>query len=162
LPNWWLAIFFGTVIFGYAYWTHYHVARTGIGLIGEYQAEQAEAARIAAATKPVTDDILLALSKDPVTLAAGEKVFLQHCASCHGERAEGKIGPNLTDDYWLHGSKPTDLYKTVTGGVVEKGMPSWLPVLGAERVRQAVAFVLTRKGMNLPGKEPQGERVSSK
>ena len=159
LPNWWLAIFFATVIFGYAYWTHYHVAGTGAGLLAEYNAEQAEAARLAAASKPLTDDLLAALAKDPQTTAAGEKVFAQTCASCHGDRAEGKIGPNLTDAFWLHGSKPTEIYQTVSGGVLEKGMPSWLPVLGAERVRQVVAFVITREGLNLPGKEPQGERI---
>ena len=159
LPNWWLAIFFLTVVFSYGYWMHYHVAKTGPGLVAEYDAEQAEAARKAAATKPMTDDLLVALAKDPVTTAAGEKLFQTHCASCHGEKAEGKIGPNLTDEYWLHGSKATDVFKSVSGGWIEKGMPAWQPTLGAERVRSLVAYVVTRKGLNLPGKEPQGDRA---
>jgi cytochrome c oxidase cbb3-type subunit 3 len=138
------------------------VAKTGPSLVAEYDAEQAEAARKLAATKPLTDDMLDKLAKDPQTLGEGEKVFAKHCASCHGDRGEGKIGPNLTDSYWLHGSKPTELYKSVSGGWVEKGMPAWQPVLGAERVRQVVAWVMTRRGMDLPGKEPQGERVSGK
>jgi cytochrome c oxidase cbb3-type subunit 3 len=161
LPRWWLFIFYGAVLFGYAYWMHYQVARTGVGAVAELQLEQAESARKAAETKPLTDDMLTALSKDPATLAAGEKVFQTTCVACHGPSGEGKIGPNLTDSFWLHGSKPTDIHKSIAGGWVEKGMPSWQPVLGAERVRQVAAFVLTKKGLNLPGKEPQGERVSN-
>ncbi len=160
LPNWWLAIFFGTIVFGYAYWMHYHVAGTGAGLIAEYQAAQAEAARRAAASKPLTDELLVALSKDPQTTGLGEKVFVQNCVQCHGAQGEGKIGPNLTDAYWIHGGRPTDIYKSVTGGWVEKGMPAWGPVLGAERARAVVSFVLTKRNLNLPGKEPQGERIA--
>jgi cytochrome c oxidase cbb3-type subunit III len=159
LPNWWLLIFYASVIFSYAYWMHYHVAGTGQGLVAELNAEQAESARKAAASKPLTDDLLVALAKDPITTDAGAKVFAQNCASCHGERGEGKIGPNLTDAYWLHGAKPTDLNRSVSGGWIDKGMPSWQPVLGAERIRQVVAYLMTRKGLNLPGKEPQGDRV---
>lgn len=157
LPNWWLAIFVLTTLFGYGYWMHYHVAKTGPGQIAEYDAEQGEIARKAASGKPVTDDLLVALSKDATTLATGQALFTQHCVVCHGAQGEGKIGPNLTDAYWLHGPKPTDNHKVITNGVVEKGMPAWGPMLGAERVRALAAFVYTKRGLNLPGKEPQGE-----
>jgi len=158
LPRWWLITFWVCIAFGYAYWIHYQVARTGPSLVAEYLADQAESARRAAATKPITDDLLVSLSKDPQTTDSGAKVFAQNCAVCHGANGEGKIGPNLTDAFWIHGGKPTDIYKTISGGVLDKGMPAWLPVLGPERVRAAAAFVMTRQGLNLPGKEPQGER----
>ena len=161
LPRWWLIIFYGTVLFGYAYWMHYQVARTGVGAVAELLAEQAEAARKDANSKPLTDEMLVTLSKDPATIAAGEKVFTTTCVACHGPQGEGKIGPNLTDAFWLHGGKPTDIHKSIAGGWVEKGMPSWKPVLGNERVLQVAAFILTQKGLNLPGKEPQGERVGN-
>jgi cytochrome c oxidase cbb3-type subunit III len=162
LPRWWLIIFYGTVLFGYGYWMHLHVAKTGTTIASELAAEQAEIAKKNAASKPLTDDVLVALSKDQTTVEAGAKVFSTTCVACHGEKAEGKIGPNLTDEYWLHGGKPTDIHRSVAGGWVEKGMPSWQPVLGAERVRQVVAFVLTKRGLNLPGKERQGEPYSGK
>jgi cytochrome c oxidase cbb3-type subunit 3 len=161
LPSWWLAIFILSVVFGYGYWLHFHVAKTGRGLVAEFADEQAEAARRAAGSTPLSDGVLLALAGDPVTVQSGERVFKQLCAPCHGDRAEGKIGPNLTDDYWLHGNKPTEIYKSVSGGFVEKGMPSWLPTLGAERTRQVVSFVLTQRGKNIPGKEPQGDRIGA-
>ncbi|MBS2023784.1 MAG: c-type cytochrome [Deltaproteobacteria bacterium] len=158
LPMWWFTTFVVCIAFGYAYWMHYEVARTGPSLMAEYQADQAEAARRAAASKPLTDELLVALSKDPQTVETGAKLFSQSCAVCHGAGGEGKIGPNLTDAYWLHGPKPTDIHKVIAGGVVEKGMPAWNPVLGPERVRALAAYVLTRRGLELPGKGPQGER----
>jgi len=159
LPRWWLVIFYTTVLFGYGYWMHYQVARTGIGGVAAYEAEKAEATRRAAATKPITDELLIGLSKDPQTTAAGQKLFVQQCAPCHLENGSGKIGPNLTDEFWLHGNKPTEILKTISRGVVEKGMPAWEPTLGAERVRSLAAFVISHEGLNLPGKEPQGERL---
>lgn len=160
LPSWWLATFFITVVFAYGYWMHYHVAKGGALPIAEYEAEQADLARLNAATKPVTDAMLVALSKDPQTTTLGAQVFAQNCVTCHLANAEGKIGPNLTDSYWIHGGKPTDILKSVTGGWIEKGMPAWLPTLGADRVRAVVAYVETKRNTNAPGgKEPQGELV---
>lgn len=160
LPKWWLAILVVTIVFGYAYWMHYHVAKSGPLQIAEYEAEQAEVAKKSAAIKPVTDELLLALTKDPQTLALGAQLFAQTCVPCHGTMAEGKIGPNLTDSYWLHGGKPTDILKTVAGGFIEKGMPAWQPTLGAERVRALAAFVVSKRNTNAPGgKEPQGELI---
>jgi cytochrome c oxidase cbb3-type subunit 3 len=162
LPNWWLAIFFLTTVFGYGYWLHYHVAKTGTSILAEFAADQAEAARkLADSGKGLTDELLVTLSKDPATTSSGEKTFKQLCVQCHGEQAEGKVGPNLTDEFWLHGNKPTEIYKSVAGGYVAKGMPSWLPTIGPERTRQVVSYVLTRRGLNLPGKEPQGERIGA-
>ncbi len=160
LPRWWLIIFWVCIAFGYGYWIHFHVAGTGKSEIAELQEQQAEAVKRAANAKEVTDDVLTLLSKDPETTAAGAKLFATNCVVCHGANGEGKIGPNLTDAFWIHGNKPTDIYKTVSTGVLEKGMPAWLPVLGPDRVRTLVAFVITREGLNLPGKEPQGVRVT--
>ena len=159
LPRWWLFIFYATVLFGYGYWIHYHVARTGLSGVAAYEAEKSEALRKTAASKPITDEILLAMSKDPTTISSGEKLFIQQCAQCHEPNGSGKIGPNLTDEYWLHGNKPTEILNTISRGVVEKGMPAWAPTLGAERVRSLAAFVISHEGANLPGKEPQGERL---
>lgn len=160
LPNWWLFILWTTIIFSFGYWFYYHASGTGPGSLEAYKAEKAEAAEIArkiAASKPLSDEVLLALVQDPVALEQGKAQFTQQCASCHGQKGEGLIGPNLTDAFWLHGGKPMDIHKTVSDGVVAKGMPAWGPVLGAERVRSIVAYVLTIKNTQVPGKAPQGE-----
>ena len=70
------------------------------------------------------------------------------------------MGPNLTDEYWIHGARPTDIYNTVTNGVLDKGMAAWGRQLGPNRVQSLVAFVLTIKNTNVPGKAPQGEKVT--
>jgi len=157
LPNWWLGILWGTLLFGLGYWFYYHVTSMGPGPMEAYQNEVSEALRRAASSQPVSDELLVGLSKDPQTAMSGQAVFQSQCVTCHGLQGEGKIGPNLTDGFWLHGSKPVDLYKVVTEGVVAKGMPAWERTLGAERVRAVVAYVLTLEGKNLPGKAPQGE-----
>ena len=73
-------------------------------------------------------------------------------------RRGGNIGPNLTDAYWIHGSKPTDIFKIVSEGVPAKGMPTWGPQLGQDRIESVVAFVLSLKDTNVPGgKAPQGQ-----
>lgn len=156
LPNWWLGILFGTVIFGYGYWMYYHVLE-GPSTLAQYQAEEAEAQKkLAAQAASVSDDQVVKLSKDEHVITQAKALFTTTCAACHGPEGEGKIGPNLTDGAWLHGSKPTDIYKTISSGVAAKGMPAWEPVLGPEKVRWLTAYVETLKGKNLPGKGPEG------
>jgi cytochrome c oxidase cbb3-type subunit 3 len=94
-------------------------------------------------------------------VAAGKAVFGQYCVACHGPEAAGLIGPNLTDHAWIHGGTPTAILQTVTAGVAAKGMPSWGPVLGPDKVENVVAFVLTLRGKNVPGKPAEGELVSN-
>ena len=64
-------------------------------------------------------------------------------------------GPNLTDDYWLHGGEPTQIFTTLWTGIPTKGMPPWGPVYNAQ-VKDIVSYLLSVKGANLAGKEPQG------
>ena len=74
----------------------------------------------------------------------------------------GNIGPNLTDAYWIHGSKPIDIFHTVIDGVPAKGMPTWGPQLGDDRIESVVAYVLSIRDTNVPaGKAPQGDRVEA-
>ncbi|WP_224364487.1 cbb3-type cytochrome c oxidase N-terminal domain-containing protein [Hyalangium versicolor] len=157
LPNWWLGILWTTLVFSFGYWFYYHVAEMGPGQLGEYQQESAEAASKVADSKPLSDETLLAMVKDDQATASGRQLFQQNCASCHGAEGQGLIGPNLTDNAWLHGGKPVEIHKTISEGAVAKGMPAWERTLGPTRVRTLTAYVLTLKGRNLPGKPPQGE-----
>lgn len=158
LPNWWLATLWGAIIFAFGYWFYYHPGHMGPSAQERYQGAMAEHQKLLESHKPKsTDDVLLALAKDPAAIAAGAEVFKTNCAACHGPEGQGLVGPNLTDKYWLHGGKPLQIQGTVSKGFVEKGMPAWEPVLGADRVQKVAAFVLSLKGKNVPGKAPQGE-----
>src|SRR6266542_4725031 len=95
------------------------------------------------ASDPSVDDVSLwKMSRNPVFVDAGRATFNTTCASCHTEKLTGAIGPNLVDQLWIHGGNPTDIYNTVTNGVLIKGMPSWGPVLGAKKITEAVAYIL--------------------
>jgi len=164
LPRWWLLTFYGAILFSVGYWFYYHTLGVGELPLASYQSELeaaqkeeiAREARLEAEGKGVTEEQLLTLSHDKDAVQRGEQVFKQNCLPCHGERGQGVVGPNLTDAYWLHGSKAKEIYTVVSSGVLDKGMPSWRPVLGASKVKDATAFVLSLKGRNEPGKAPQG------
>jgi cytochrome c oxidase cbb3-type subunit 3 len=158
LPNWWLATLGITVAFGYGYWIFMHVL-SGPSQLAAWHAEEAAVAQKAAASGPVTDQLLTGLAHSEEVKQKAEVIFGQVCAVCHGAKGEGKLGPNLTDAYWIHGPRPTDIFKTISKGVTTKGMPAWEPQLGAEKTRWLAAYVSTLRGKNLPGKAPEGARA---
>jgi cytochrome c oxidase cbb3-type subunit 3 len=159
LPNWWLFLLWLTVLFAFGYWYYYQTTGEGRGTLEVYRAEAAEAARLAEARKPKPDSDagLLLASQDKPTVDEGLQTYQATCAACHGQKGEGLIGPNLTDNAWLHGAQPTAIHKVVSEGVLAKGMPNWEKMLGPQKVRSVVAYVLTLKNTNVPGKAPQGE-----
>jgi len=107
----------------------------------------------------ISDDQLLQLAEDHQTVRAGARLFSQYCARCHGSMGEGSIGPNLTDDYWIGGSEPLDIYRTIHDGRMRSGMPA-AGTLGARACQALAAYVLAVQGRNLPGRPPQGRRAS--
>ena len=98
------------------------------------------------------------MKTDAQTLEAGKAVFAQNCVPCHGPQGQGVIGPNLTDEYWLHGNTYADIVTTITNGVPEKGMISWKATLGSQRIQQVAAYVVSLQGTHPPNpKPPQGQ-----
>lgn len=98
---------------------------------------------------------------DATALATGAEIFKSKCVQCHGVGGAGGIGPNLTDDYWLHGAGINNVLKTVKFGVPAKGMIAWRTFLSQEDILKVASYVLTLKGTNPPNpKAPQGEKVS--
>jgi cytochrome c oxidase cbb3-type subunit 3 len=83
------------------------------------------------------------MSHNHVFVEAGRATYATTCVSCHGDKLQGGIGPNLVDKLWIHGGTPTDLYATLEKGVLAKGMPAWVPVIGAKKSAEVVAFILS-------------------
>jgi len=164
LPLWWQLTLYGTVLFGIIYWYGRRmdaIASPAETYASDVAAQRAADAERARARGAVDDAMLTTLSRDPATILRGRETFVSTCSPCHKPDGGGNIGPNLTDAYWLHGNKPTDLYKNVTEGVPAKGMPTWGPVLGDVRIQEVVAYVITIENTNVPGgKAPQGELAS--
>ncbi len=162
LPNWWLATFYGAILFGVGYWFYYHEFDVEPTQSEAYAAAAAEATTAEAAEEPE----LLALVDDASAIAAGRETFATTCAACHGDRGQGVIGPNLTDDRWLHGGGPVAIYTSIRSGITpdqaliqgSAGMPGWGGQLGEDRVRSVTAFLLSIRDTNeAGGREPEGE-----
>lgn len=163
LPRWWLGTLWATIVFSILYILNVPVVGKGEGRIAEYQAEMAEAARLAAANDPfagITDETLVAITTDPARLDVGAKTFTTMCASCHQPDGSGLIGPNLTDRHWLHGNKPLEIMKVVNEGVPSKGMPAWGKILKPDQLTAVAAYVVSFR--NQPpknGKAPEGIEI---
>ena len=165
LPPWWKYLFYITVVFGVIYLLNYHVFQVAPLSNEEYEMEMAEAAAQAEArqaalaeTAEVIDESNIQFSDDPTHLTNGKQVFVRQCASCHREDGGGGIGPNLTDEYWLHGGSMNDIYYTIKVGVPEKGMISWEPLLSPVQMRDVSSYIITLVGTNPENpKAPQGE-----
>ncbi|MBC7653864.1 MAG: c-type cytochrome, partial [Oligoflexus sp.] len=86
-------------------------------------------------------------------------LFIQNCVACHGENAQGVVGPNLTDEYWIHGGKISNIFKTIKYGVPEKGMISWEKQMSPKQMAEVSNYVKSLKGTNPANpKEPQGDK----
>ena len=165
LPPWWTYLFYATVVFAIFYVIFYHVTDTLPLQEKEYEIEIAEAAamaemRLAASQAAGTafSEAELELTTDADILASGEKVFSQQCAVCHKTDGGGSIGPNLTDDYWIHGGDIQSVFTTIKVGVPDKGMISWEAILSPEQMRDVANYIKSLRGTNPPGaKASQGE-----
>lgn len=90
---------------------------------------------------------------------AGRQLFQVNCSPCHGSEGQGIVGPNLTDEYWLHGGSSTEITKTIMFGVPEKGMLAWKNILKPEQIGQLIAFIHSIQGSKPENaKAPQGEK----
>lgn len=104
------------------------------------------------------DAVLVAYAKDAAHVAAGKELYATRCTPCHGASGEGLIGPNLTDDYTIHGWRLSDIYTTISEGVVAKGMLSWKSQLSTDQMRQLAGYVATLRGTTPPNpRPPQGD-----
>lgn len=164
LPSWWVWIFWATIVFSVGYYGYYQLG-PGPSILAEYEAEsQALAARVAAATPRVagvSDESIAAVARDAGAMAKARETFTTRCAPCHGPAAQGIVGPNLTDEYWLHGGRPGDIVKTITDGVPDKGMIPWKGQLSPQEIQALAAWIGTLAGSNPANpKPPQGERVA--
>jgi cytochrome c oxidase cbb3-type subunit 3 len=164
LPPWWKWLFYATIAWSVVYVVVFHISSSLPLSHDEYQnevamAEIAKQKLLASQPQAVIDVDKLEYTADAAIIGKGQKVFQDNCVSCHRKDGGGNtIGPNLTDDYWLHGNGIKNVYTTVNGGFVEKGMPAWGKALSPSEVRDVTFFVLSLHGSNPPDpKAPQGE-----
>lgn len=162
-PAWFMWLFYGSIIFGFVYLLNYHVFKLGKLQDEEYAVEMKQAdidqkAFLAKSANRV-DENSVKLTTDPQVLVAGKATFIQNCVACHGDHAQGIVGPNLTDEYWLHGGKINNLFKTIKYGVPDKGMISWEKQLSPKQMSDVANYIKSLKGTNPANpKAPQGDK----
>jgi len=161
LPPWWKYGFYFTIAVAALYLLRYHVWKTGPDPQQEYDQEmKVAAAQIEEYRKKSGDmvDEKTVTMADATGIAEGDKIFHANCFACHGAKGEGGVGPNLTDNYWLHGGTINDVFKTIKYGVPEKGMQSWEKTYSPAQIQNLASYIKTLVGTNPPNAKPsQGD-----
>jgi cytochrome c oxidase cbb3-type subunit III len=140
LPDWWIGLFWLTIIWAVGYTVHYH-------FIAQHSQEKELAAEIASASiRWPASDALVEFVVTPELAAQGKELYNTSCAGCHGLQGEGGIGPSFLDGEWVHGGTPAEILRSVAEGIPARGMPAWGPILGPERTRQVAAYVVELGG----------------
>lgn len=162
LPPWWVNMFYVTIVFAFGYIFYYHFSGTEHGQLIEYKQSMREldSIRYEVADRQansVSENTVVALTDKP-SIDAGQGTFIGKCAACHGQKGEGTVGPNMTDDYWIHGGSIKNIFKVVKYGVADKGMIAWGGQLKPSEIQEVASYILTLRGTNPPNpKAPQGE-----
>jgi cytochrome c oxidase cbb3-type subunit III len=156
LPRWWVWLFYATILFSVVYLFYYHVLGSGNMMVVEYEKEmkKGDAIKSAAMARFESNIAIIDPSTEPAILDAGKDVYDRLCAPCHRADGGGLVGPNLTDDYWIHGDKFSDSVKTIWNGVPEKGMVMWKGVLKPTEILAAASYIYTLRGTHPPNPKP--------
>lgn len=161
-PPWFNFIFYTTIIVAIIYLFNYHYFKFSKLQDDEYKEEIAVANTEKEAYLKLAGNLIdensVKLMNDEKSLTAGTTLYKDKCAVCHGDKGEGKVGPNLTDDYWIHGGSVNDIFKTIKYGVPAKGMISWQNSLNGQQMQDLASFIKSIKGTKPANpKEAQGD-----
>ena len=162
LPPWWKYGFYLTIVVAVIYLINYHVTKTaplqGQEYTNSIKKAEKDIAEYMKTSANNVDESTVKLLTGASDLNAGKDIFISTCSACHGKFGEGTVGPNLTDDYWLHGGGVKDIFKTIKYGWPDKGMKSWKEDFSPIQIAQLTSYIRTLKGTNPPKpKDKQGE-----
>lgn len=165
MPPWLQYVFIGTVVYAFGYFTFYTVLGIGKTGVEEYQEElkiEAVAASLRSNSMLASiDETNVVLDNSAPALSTGKTVFESNCAACHAIDGGGGVGPNLVDQYWIHGSDIKDVFTVIKYGVIEKGMVPWEDQLSPQEIQDVGSYILSLQGSNPAApKDPQGELVT--
>ena len=161
LPPWWKYGFYITIFVAIFYILKFEVWHTGMNPTEEYNTEMAEAkietdAYLASMKENVDENTVVML--DAAGIATGKTLYTKTCVACHSPNGAGGVGPNLTDNYSLHGATIKDIFKTIKYGWPDKGMQAWQSNFSPVEMQQIASYVKSLVNTNVAdGKAPQGE-----
>jgi len=162
LPRWWVWLFYITILYSAGYLVYYHVAGSGDLQAAEYVKEMKAGEQIknSAMGKFESGMATLSPATNAIALEDGRQTYIKYCAPCHRVDGGGLVGPNITDDYWIHGGTYADSVKIIWDGVPAKGMITWKAVLKPEQIQNVASYIYTLRGAKLltPGKLPENQQ----
>ncbi len=156
-PRWIMAIFYITIGFSILYGAYYFWLDVGDHQDAEYARKSAIHDDLYQTASLSSDELVLLT--DASDIEEGKQVYNEmNCFACHGMNGEGNaVGPNLTDDFWIHGCSFQNVFNIVKNGNPAKGMTAFKSQISDEKIQKVASFVLTLKGTNPSNaKEPQG------
>ena len=163
LPRWWVWLFYLTIAFAVCYLLYFHVFHLGDLQAAEWEKENAAGEKIKAAASAQFESGIAALqpSNDQLVLAVGKQIYLSRCAPCHRADGGGLVGPNLCDDYWIHGTNYSDSVKVIWDGVPAKGMITWKNYLHPDEITAVASYIYTLRGTHPPNPKPAENSVTA-
>jgi cytochrome c oxidase cbb3-type subunit 3 len=160
VPPWFSWLFYVTIAFAVFYMLDYHVLKSSPLPAEEYQIQVREAnlqREALVKSGAFLNEESVTLLTDPASLDAGKQIFNTNCVACHAADGGGLVGPNLTDDFWIHGGGIKNIFKTIKYGVAAKGMISWQSQLSPKQMQEAASFVISLHGTKPANpKQPEG------
>ena len=162
-PPWFMYLFYSSFVIAVAFMIMYHVVGDGQIMTTEYaqenvEADQANIAYMKKFANSINENNVIVLT-DAKSVETGGKIYAKNCVACHGDKGQGGVGPNLTDEFWLHGGSTKDVFHTLMEGVPEKGMISWKKTLNPIQLQHLVSFLSRFQGTNPDNaKAPQGDK----
>jgi cytochrome c oxidase cbb3-type subunit III len=150
LPPWWKYGFYLTIVVAFIYIYRFHVSHDGQSQLEEFttemqEGEESKAAYLAKSANNV-DESTVTMLTGAGEIAEGKELFQKMCVACHLSDGGGSVGPNLTDEYWLHGGGIKDIFKSIKYGWQEKGMKSWKDDFSPKEIQELASFVKSLKG----------------
>jgi cytochrome c oxidase cbb3-type subunit 3 len=158
-PIWIMALFYITIAFAIIYGAYYFWLKIGDHQDAEYvRKSEIHNQKYQAANVSTEDFVLLT---DANSIDEGKAIYsAMNCFACHGLNGEGNaIGPNMTDEYWLHGCKFQEVFNVIKNGVPAKGMTAFKGQMSDEKIQKVASYVISLKGSNpANAKAAQGEK----
>jgi len=157
LPPWWKWLFYICIAFAIVYLIRLWIFHSD-DLIPNREYEFAMATAKDALPMKNSATFEVKILNDPASLASGKETWTKICSVCHLLDGGGLVGPNMTDNYWIHGNSVEKLYQVVADGVIEKGMIPYKSQLSERARLEVISYILVDLQGTTPAipKEPQG------
>lgn len=163
LPGWWKFLFWVSILISPVYYYYFHCGMEGRSIHDEYNNHMAQIYELKfeeIGILTIDKETILKYVDEPKWLAVGEVIYKTNCVSCHESEAQGGVGPNLTDEFWLNVNKVEDIATVIQEGASNGAMPAWKNRLThPNQIVLTAAYVASLRKNPVPGKEPEGNKI---